>query len=56
MILLKNGCAYSGLNVELPQIVPYLLVYTDLVLTDDPRCIETAKITYKQYLKGLDNE
>lgn len=43
-------------TVELHQIVPYLLVYTDLVLTDDPRCIETAEIIYKQYLKELDNE
>ena len=29
---------------------PELLIYTDLLLTDDPRCIETAKIIYKKYL------
>ncbi|MGF7231557.1 type IV toxin-antitoxin system AbiEi family antitoxin [Arachidicoccus sp.] len=42
--------------VELPQTVPYLLVYVDLILIDDPRCIVTAKIIYKQYLKDLNNE
>ncbi len=31
--------------------VPPLLVYTDLLLTDDPRCIETAQLIYEQYLK-----
>ncbi len=47
---------WNDINVALLQIAPYLLVYTDLVLTDDPRCIETAEIIYKQYLKELDNE
>lgn len=28
-----------------------LLIYADLVITDDPRCIETAQIIYDQYLK-----
>lgn len=31
---------------------PPLLVYTDLLLTDDPRCIETAEKLYNQYLKN----
>lgn len=31
--------------------VPPLLVYTDLVLTDDPRCIEVAQMIYNQFLK-----
>lgn len=28
-----------------------LLIYADLVITDDPRCIETAQMIYDQYLK-----
>jgi hypothetical protein len=32
-------------------LAPPLLVYTDLLLTDDPRCIETAQRLYDQYLK-----
>jgi hypothetical protein len=31
---------------------PYLLTYADLILTDDPICIETAEIIYNQYLKN----
>jgi hypothetical protein len=31
--------------------VPILLVYADLMITDDPRCIETAEIIYNQHLK-----
>ncbi|MEO8885539.1 MAG: type IV toxin-antitoxin system AbiEi family antitoxin [Mucilaginibacter sp.] len=30
---------------------PPLLVYADLVITDDPRCIETAELIYNKYLK-----
>jgi len=30
---------------------PLLLVYADLMITDDPRCIETAEMIYNQYLK-----
>ncbi len=33
------------------NIVPPLLVYADLMITDDPRCIETENIVYKRYLK-----
>ena len=32
--------------------VPPLLVYTDLLLTDDPRCAEAAQLIYDQYLKA----
>lgn len=35
-----------GANIAHP-----LLIYADLVITDDPRCIETAQIIYDQYLK-----
>jgi len=30
---------------------PPLLVYADLLLTDDPRCLETAEMIYKNYLQ-----
>lgn len=32
--------------------VPPLLVYTDLLLTNDPRCVEAAQIIYEKYLKA----
>lgn len=32
--------------------VPPLLVYTDLLLTNDPRCAEAAQIIYEKYLKA----
>lgn len=31
--------------------VPVLLVYADLVITDEPRCLETAEILYEKQLK-----
>jgi hypothetical protein len=31
---------------------PHLLVYADLVLTNDPRCIETAEMIYNKSLKN----
>lgn len=33
------------------EIAPPLLVYADLVITDDPRCIETAQMIFDNYLK-----
>lgn len=33
-------------------IAPVLLIYADLLLTDDPRCLETADKIYDQYLKN----
>lgn len=39
-------------TTEVPaQTVPPLLIYTDLLITEDPRCIETAERIYKKYLK-----
>ncbi len=35
---------------KLPH-APMLLVYADLIITDDSRCIETAERIYNQYLK-----
>ncbi|UKJ07282.1 type IV toxin-antitoxin system AbiEi family antitoxin [Solitalea lacus] len=34
-------------------IAPQLIIYADLLLTDDPRCIEVAEIIYNKYLKQL---
>ncbi|MNE45422.1 hypothetical protein D3C80_1397060 [compost metagenome] len=34
-------------------IAPQLIIYADLLLTDDPRCIEVAEIIYNTYLKQL---
>jgi hypothetical protein len=35
---------------ELVKHAPPILVYADLMITGDPRCIETAQIIYKKYL------
>lgn len=35
------------------RFVPYLLIYADLMITDDPRCIEAARIIYNQHLYHL---
>lgn len=32
--------------------VPPLLVYADLLITDDPKCIETARIIYNEHIRG----
>jgi len=32
-------------------VAPYLLVYADLKITEDPRCLETAEKIYDNYLK-----
>jgi hypothetical protein len=32
------------------KYAPQVLVYADLILTNDPRCIETAKMIYDKYL------
>ena len=34
------------------QCVPPLLIYADLMFTNDPRCQETAAIIFKKYLKN----
>jgi hypothetical protein len=36
----------------LDKNTPPLLVYADLIITDDPRCVETAEMIYDQYLKN----
>ena len=33
------------------RYAPPLLVYADLILTNDPRCMETAEMIYNKYLK-----
>ena len=37
---------------EQELLAPMLLVYADLLITDDPRCVETAKIIFDKYLKN----
>lgn len=34
------------------KYAPPLLVYADLMMTGAPRCIETADMIYKQYLRN----
>jgi len=41
------------LNEKTPEIAPYLVVYADLLITDEPRCVETAEIIYNKHLKTL---
>lgn len=42
---------WKDVPTENEQYAPPLLVYADLLLTDDPRCIETAEMIYKKYLE-----
>lgn len=42
---------WSGVEWDEKKIAPPLLVYADLIETNDPRCIETAEIIYNQFLK-----
>ncbi len=43
-------------NIPLSKTAPPLVTYADLVMTEDPRCIETAEIIYNKYLKEPFNE
>lgn len=36
---------------EAGDTTPALLVYADLLITDNPRCIETAKLVYEKHIK-----
>ena len=42
---------YQKFWKETGPLAPPLLVYADLVLTNDPRCLETAQRIYEQHLK-----
>ena len=35
-----------------PDMTPPVLIYADLLATDEPRCIETARMIHEQYLAG----
>lgn len=37
---------------EHPELVPPVLIYADLLATDEARCVETAKIIHEQFLAG----
>jgi hypothetical protein len=41
---------------ELPETVPPLLVYADLIATLDPRNLETAKLIYNEYLNDTETK
>jgi len=36
---------------DIQATAPSLLIYADLLVTDDPRCIETANLIYEKHLK-----
>lgn len=37
---------------ERPDLVPPALIYADLLATDEPRCVETARMIHERYLAG----
>lgn len=39
-------------QLKAEQTAPPLLVYADLIITDDPRCHEAAQLVYNKYLKN----
>ncbi|WP_127132893.1 type IV toxin-antitoxin system AbiEi family antitoxin [Pseudoflavitalea rhizosphaerae] len=38
-------------NADHISTAPALIVYADLLITDDPRCIQTARLIYEKHLK-----
>ena len=42
---------WTDTNWDAKKLAPPLLIYADLMITDDPRCIETAGIIYEKFLK-----
>ncbi|QEH40723.1 type IV toxin-antitoxin system AbiEi family antitoxin [Chitinophaga sp. XS-30] len=42
---------WENIEWDEKRLTPPLLVYADLMLTGDPRCIEAARIIYEKYLK-----
>ena len=49
--LYKKFWHENPVNRPFQNLAPAILVYADLIITDDPRCIETAQIIYEKYLK-----
>lgn len=41
---------------DFKNMVPFLLVYADLIAENDGRCLEVANILFERYLTGKDNE
>ena len=39
-------------DTDRPKLVPAVLIYADLLTTDDPRCIDTARMIHERYLAG----
>lgn len=49
--MLINNKFWEDEEKDITPIAPYLLVYADLKITDEPRCLETAEMIYDKYLK-----
>ena len=47
---------WTDYNYPGTTTAPILIIYADLLLTDDPRCIETAEKIYQKYLKDTLND
>ncbi len=49
-----NVWVYQVFWKDMPNrsITPHLITYADLIITDDPRCIETAEMIYNDNLKA----
>lgn len=39
-------------DADRPRFTPPVLIYADLLATDDPRCIDTARMIHERYLAG----
>jgi hypothetical protein len=42
---------WNDVEWDQQRLAPPLLIYADLMLTGDPRCLEAANLIYQQYLK-----
>lgn len=43
---------FWNVKTEVENTTPPMLVYADLLITDDPRCIETANLIYNKHIKN----
>lgn len=52
LVIYKKFWKNDFFNIKNLHLAPLLLIYTDLMITNDPRCKETAIKIYDKYLKN----
>jgi hypothetical protein len=52
LVIYKKFWKNEFFNIKNLHLAPLLLIYADLMITNDPRCKETAIKIYDKYLKN----